>query len=276
MKTRMRWLHLGLVATGLLAGCSSGGSADETVTGTVALPLVTYGPSGTTYRLRNAVFELTPYQYYYGTGTGGATGTWNNTSTGGANWISSTFTPSVTTGTGGANSTWNTSTPYVTTPGTRTTPGTGITTRPTTNTSPTPVVVVNSEDQPDAESITVELEQGEYRARLLPGWSMEKSVNGAVEPVEAQLLSGDTQWIWVSRQATSWVSYQFGIGSHELWFNGNVNINIQVYENPGQYYGGTSPYPATGGSPSTYPATGGSTTTSPRTWNGTGGVAGID
>lgn len=238
MISRSGWLQLGLVAVGLLAGCSSSGSTEETVTGTVALPLVTYGPSGATYRLRNAIFELTPYQYY-----------WSNTGTGGAYGTSPSMPPT-----------------------------TGIVTGTSTGNSTATVVVVNSEDQPNAESITVDLEQGEYVARLLPGWSMEKSVNGATEPVEAQLLNGSTQWFWVSPRATSWLSYQFGIGSHELWFNGDVNINIQVFESPEQYYGGaggsTSVYPGTGGSTTILPITGGSPSTTPGTWVGTGGSMG--
>jgi hypothetical protein len=240
MISRLGCIQLGLVALGLLAGCSGSGASEETVTGTVALPLVTYGPSGTTYRLRNAVFELSRNRYYeLNQGTGGAYG-----------GIASTSIPS-------------------------TTPTTTIWTGTWTSTGTTPPiapVIVNSEDQPDAESLTVELEQGDYIARLLPGWSMEKIVGGVAEPVEAQLLSGESQWIWVSPHATSWVSYQFGIGDYEMWFNGNVNINIQVYENPEQYYGGTSPYPGTGGSGG-YPAAGGAASTTTGTWVSAGGGA---
>jgi hypothetical protein len=88
---------------------------------------------------------------------------------------------------------------------------------------------------------------------------MEKIVDGVAEPVEAQLLSGESQWIWVSPHSTSWVSYQFGIGDYKMWFNGNVNINIQVYENPDQYYGGTLPYPPGTGGATAYPGSGGAT-----------------
>jgi hypothetical protein len=195
--------------------------------------------------LRNAVFELSRSQYdWVNQGTGGAYG-------GGTYRDSTIVPPTVPTTaiwTGTATSTWTS----------------------TSTTPPIAPVIVSSEDQPDAENLTVELDQGEYIARLLPGWSMEKIVDGAAEPVEAQLLSGESQWIWVSPHATSWVSYQFGIGDYEMWFNGNVNINIQVYENPEQYYGGTSPYPGTGGS-TAYPAAGGAISTTPGTWISAGG-----
>lgn len=259
----MGWLHLGLVAVGLLAGCSDNGSPEETITGAVALPLVTYGPSGATYRLRNAVFELTPYQYY-----------WSSTGTGGAYGTSVAMPPTTSIETGTA-----TGTSIETGTATGTSIVTGTATGTSIGTSPA-AVVVNSEDQPDAESITVDLEQGQYLARLLPGWTMEKTVDGTTEPVEAQLLNGNTQWFWVSPHATSWLSYQFGIGNRALWFNGDVNINIQVFESPDQYYGGvggaTGVYPGTGGATTVIPGSGGAPSTSPGTWVGAGGVMSID
>jgi hypothetical protein len=99
-------------------------------------------------------------------------------------------------------------------------------------------ITVSSETDPTAESIEVEVEQGYYSVSLATGWSMERVENGVATPVEAQLLSGDSQWIYVSRHSTSWVRYQFGIGDHALWFNGALNIDMTVYENPDQYYGG--------------------------------------
>jgi hypothetical protein len=119
----------------------------------------------------------------------------------------------------------------------------------------TEVVVVSSEDEPDADSINVELEQGDYLVQLLPGWSMEKSLDGSIETVEAQLLNGADQWLWVNPHSTSWVSYQFGIGDHSLWFNGEVSINIEVYETPDDYYGGGGGS-SVGGSTGVYPAGG--------------------
>lgn len=57
-------------------------------------------------------------------------------------------------------------------------------------------------------------------------------MDGVTTPVpEVQLLSGETQWVWVSPHSTSWVNYQFGIGDRTVWFNGKLNVEIQVYEN---------------------------------------------
>src|SRR6187551_296833 len=74
-KMKRRSMGLGLVAGlavlagALTVGCSSGGGggpdATELGRGTLQLPLVTEGASGTQYRLRNATFEITSYSYYY-------------------------------------------------------------------------------------------------------------------------------------------------------------------------------------------------------------------
>lgn len=102
------------------------------------------------------------------------------------------------------------------------------------------VTTVSSEDDPDAESISLDLEQGDYYVTLDPGWRMEKvDASGAAETVEAQLLSPGTTYVYVYPHSTSWAEYQFGIGSRALWLNGQVNIGIQVYEDPNQYYGGS-------------------------------------
>lgn len=218
MNKRLGWV-MGCALVGLLVGCASSNgnnnSNEDAVAevGKIALPLVTHGPSGAAYRLRNATFEIVPYQTYWTTGTyvgsGGAA-----TSMGGSNAVG-------------------------TSPGTR------------------PVVLVNGEDSPDSDSIQVDLEAGDYFIRLLSGWYLEKDeADGTATPVEAQLLSGETQWVWISPHSTSWVSYQFGLGDHALWFNGNLNVQINVYEDPSEYYGG-----GVGGSTGVggYPGVGGAT-----------------
>lgn len=60
-----------LVGLGLSA-CSSDGSGETVRAGTLSLPLATQGPSGTTYRLRDATFEVSSENYYYAGGEGGA------------------------------------------------------------------------------------------------------------------------------------------------------------------------------------------------------------
>src|SRR6188768_813481 len=96
-------------------------------------------------------------------------------------------------------------------------------------------VVVSSETDPDASSISLSLEEGQYNVLLQPGWRMEKLSTGTsrAEPVEATLRSAASQWVWINPQSTSWVEYNFGIGGHDYWFNGKLNITISVEEMPG-------------------------------------------
>lgn len=106
------------------------------------------------------------------------------------------------------------------------------------------VVTVSSETDPNAQTISVSLEEGDYYVELLPGWHFEKEGPSGPEAVEATLLSGETQWVWVSRQSTSFAEYKFGLGNRELWLNGQLNIGVVLYEDPNQLigaggYGGT-------------------------------------
>lgn len=153
------------------------------------VPLSTQAASGTTYRLRDATFEIRS-EYYYDDYVGGQGG--------------------------GGNS--------------------------------PQVISVSSETDPNASAISVSLERGYYYVRLLPGWRMEKVEGGVATDVEATLLSNTTQWVYVAAHSTSWLEYQFGIGDRALWFNGNLNLNIQVYENPDELYGSAG-VPSYGGSP---------------------------
>jgi hypothetical protein len=188
----MKRRSLGLVAgLAVLAGafavsCSSGGGngsgESELERGTLQLPLVTEGASGTKYRLRNATFEVINYTYYY----------YPYDNAGGAG------------GEGGS--------------------GAGR-------------VTVSSEDDPDATSIALSVERGDYYVRLLPGWHMEKIDAGGASEVEATLLSSDTQWVYVNPHSSSWVEYEFGLGGRQLWFNGQLNIEIRVHEDPSELYG---------------------------------------
>ncbi|XXX74896.1 hypothetical protein WMF30_45305 [Sorangium sp. So ce134] len=109
----------------------------------------------------------------------------------------------------------------------------------------TPLLTINTEDEdPDASSILVDLEQGYYSVRLLPGWNFEKVQGGTATEVEATLLSSETIYVYVSPRSTTWAQYQFGIGDRALWLNGKLNLNIGVYEDPEEYYGGAGGYEA--------------------------------
>jgi hypothetical protein len=94
-------------------------------------------------------------------------------------------------------------------------------------------VIVSSETDPDATNISVSLEEGYYYVNLTPGWHLEKVTSAGAEPVEATLLSGEYQWVYVSRQSSSFAEFSFGIGNRAVWLNGQLNIGIDVQETPG-------------------------------------------
>ena len=203
---RRRWclgtmLGLTVIAGGILTGCNSEPISGEKEMGTLSLPLSTHGPSGTEYRLRDAVFQISSEYYYYDDYAEGGSGS-------------------------------NSSHSYT----------------------------VSSEDDPSASSISISVERGYYYVQLLPGWRMEKVEDGEGTTVEATLLTESTQWTFVDAHSSSWVEYQFGIGGREVWLNGNLNVDVQVYENPDEYYGGGLAGAGTGG----FAGAGG--------WNGEGGI----
>ena len=96
-------------------------------------------------------------------------------------------------------------------------------------------VIVSSETNPDATNISVSLEEGYYNVNLQPGWTMEQVFpnDEHAHRITTTLLSGESQWVWVSRQSTSWAEFSFGIGGREIWLNGKLNISISVQERPG-------------------------------------------
>jgi len=101
-------------------------------------------------------------------------------------------------------------------------------------------VTVSSETDPDAQTISVSLEEGQYFVELLPGWHFEKVTPDGAVPVEATLLYGQTQYVYVSRNFTSFAEFQFGLGGREIWLNGDLNIGVVLHEDPSELgYGGT-------------------------------------
>jgi hypothetical protein len=198
---RLGTLLLTGVAAMMLVGCGSsakGGSDEGEKIGQLALPLVTQGASGVTYRLRDATFAIHNYNYYYTSPASGGSGSGSAGS-----------------GMGGGGE----------------------------------VITVSSEDDPDAVNISLSLEEGQYYIELLDGWHFEKELpGGGSEAVTATLLSGQTQWVWVSRQSTSFAEYQFGLGDRELWLNGQLNIGVVLYEDPSEVGTGGTGF---GGSPGT-------------------------
>ncbi|MDF3069396.1 MAG: putative secreted protein [Polyangiaceae bacterium] len=111
----------------------------------------------------------------------------------------------------------------------------------------TEVVTVSSETDPNAATISVNLEEGQYFVTLQPGWHFEKQTAAGYEEVEATLLYGETQYVYVSRQSTSFAEFQFGLGGREIWLNGDLNIGVVLYEDPSDLgYGGSGGFAGAG------------------------------
>lgn len=119
---------------------------------------------------------------------------------------------------------------------------------------------VSSEDYLEEDTIVLDLLRGDYEISLNDGWQLERTLDGETEVVDAVLLNGNYQWVWVEPYSTTWVSFQFGVGDEELWFNGQVNLSIDVYEDPDDYY---HYYNGEGGYPGEY-------------WTGAAGAATLD
>jgi hypothetical protein len=116
------------------------------------------------------------------------------------------------------------------------------------------VVTVSSETDPDSETISVSLEEGQYYVELLPGWHFEKQTPEGSVAVEATLLYGETQWVYVSRRSTSFAEFQFGLGDREVWLNGDLNIGVVLYEDPSEIgYGGSGGFGGTAGAAGAFP-----------------------
>jgi len=100
--------------------------------------------------------------------------------------------------------------------------------------------VVHSDDYLDDAAISLSLERGYYYVTLLPGWQLEKVEKGVATPVAATLLSNQSQWTYVNQRSSTWVTFQFGLGERSIWFNGELTINVEVYEKPSDLYGNVS------------------------------------
>jgi hypothetical protein len=121
--------------------------------------------------------------------------------------------------------------------------------------SSAPPITVSSETDPDAQTISLSVEEGQYYVELAPGWHFEKVTPQGAVPVEATLLYGETQYVYVSRRSTSFAEFQFGLGGREVWLNGDLNIGVVLYEDPselgyggsaGSFSGGAGGFPAGG------------------------------
>lgn len=136
-------------------------------------------------------------------------------------------------------------------------PGMGGSSGSTTAIAP---VIVSSEEDLTATSISVDLEQGSYYVTLQPGWTMEKITDGVAETVPAVLLPGysTSQYAYVSPHSSTSVQFGFGIGGRDVWFNGKLNVEMKVYSDPDEYYGsgGNNGFGGSGGNSYPQPAGG--------------------
>ncbi len=96
-------------------------------------------------------------------------------------------------------------------------------------------LAVSTEDQLQADSISLELVPGNYAIALDPGWILEQAMaDGGFEIVKAALSSANPQLFAIEEQKTSSVRFRFQVGDDifELG-NGGVTINIDVEDSAG-------------------------------------------
>src|SRR5512133_54992 len=91
---------------------------------------------------------------------------------------------------------------------------------------------VSTEDNLQAENISVELSPGEYSISLNSGWQLEAATpNGDFASVEATLTSADPQSFTIADKKTTSVAFRFRVGDDTIVLGtGSVSISIEVDE----------------------------------------------
>lgn len=108
---------------------------------------------------------------------------------------------------------------------------------------------VSSEDDPDSDSIHVELRAGDYIIALDPGWFLERaSAGGTFERVAATLASSASQTFTIVAHHTTNVRYRFQVDDEVVEIGGALSIGIDVDESHCDG-GGPCPEPACGPGP---------------------------
>ncbi|MEY4575722.1 MAG: hypothetical protein RL701_425 [Pseudomonadota bacterium] len=212
----MKIKSLGLLGVVLAAACGEGRDADESEGhGSLTMALTGVSPTGDTFHLRDATFDISgcaedpngggyyppgypypgPYPYpYAGSGSAGTPANCLQTS-------------------------------------------------------------LSSEDDLDAPYITKRVLPGYYTVTLQPGWHLEELQSGGTwTPIEnALLLSAASQSLYVWDQGAAYANYAFGVDGTLIDFrHGDINISIsvtrpdEVPQYPYPPYGGRGPV---GGSP---------------------------
>ncbi|XXX71985.1 hypothetical protein WMF30_30495 [Sorangium sp. So ce134] len=97
------------------------------------------------------------------------------------------------------------------------------------------VATLDSESDPDADTLTATLFQGPYQVRLLDGWELGRiEGDGTESPVSAALVSQNPQLIDIRASATTDVSFTFTTGQGTIVLgDGSVDIRVDVAPNDG-------------------------------------------
>lgn len=90
---------------------------------------------------------------------------------------------------------------------------------------------LSSETNPDAPTLTADLQVGDYTIELGPFWSMEKQVSpGVYEEVPAELLSSRVQTFAITEGASTAVVYEFKVAGDLAVFGGSLVVSTTVVE----------------------------------------------
>ncbi|HEY5956930.1 MAG TPA: hypothetical protein VIV60_10275, partial [Polyangiaceae bacterium] len=92
----------------------------------------------------------------------------------------------------------------------------------------------STEDDLQAETISVELKAGEYAIGLSPGWYMQAATaDGGFATVDATLTSANPQTFTIEDQETADVAFRFRVGGDIIVISkGSVAISIEVDDTP--------------------------------------------
>ena len=225
MKKAMSYLAMGaaLYTVTVLPSCATEDEApvvknQENKTGSLKM-LLQKSANGRTYRLRQAVFPITPLGFFGGVaaaedkddfpifeddgGFGGITGTGGFFGTGGIFAGGSPSTGGF--GTGG----------FFPPPGGST-------------------ITLNSEDDPNALTLSTFLAPSTYQIQLVDGWFMERvdTLLGTSVVVPAQLLSSSFQFFNISSNQDTFVEFVFLVDGSNVTFGppGRLDVGIDIIE----------------------------------------------
>ncbi len=99
----------------------------------------------------------------------------------------------------------------------------------------TTTAFLSTEDQPDADTLQLDLPEGSYQALLHPGWYLEReTADGTLASIEAVLISVNPTPFSIEDQRTTSVTFRFKAGDDILELgNGQLAIDIEVDDTAG-------------------------------------------